>query len=69
MQRWRARFEFWHDSVILNGVCPTIGVIGGAYLIFSGSRSTPAALLCVGFVGLRAVGPLTDLVTAALSRK
>ena len=67
-KRWRDWAAFYHDSVILNVVCPTVGVLGGGYLILTDSDSLPSAAICVGFVGLRAVGPVTDLIMTAVGR-
>ena len=64
MQRWQRRLRFYHDSVLLDGVCPTLGVIGGAWLIVSNSDSLPAYGACLGAVGLRFVGGLADLLSA-----
>lgn len=63
MQRWQRRLRFYHDSVLLDGLCPTLGVAGVIWLVVSGSDSLPAFGACAGAVGLRSVGWLADVLT------
>lgn len=63
MQRWQRRLRFYHDSVLLDGVFPTLGAIGLAWLIVSGSDSTAAYLACAGAISTRGAGTLAEWIS------
>ena len=63
MERWRRRMEFWRRSVLLDGVCPTLGVIGLVWLVATGSDSLPAYGACCGAIGLPGVGALAEILS------
>ena len=60
MQDWQRRLRFYHDSVLLDGVFPTLGAIGLAWLIVSGSDSTAAYFACAGAISTRGAGSIAE---------
>jgi hypothetical protein len=63
MERWERRLRFFRRSVILDLVCPIVGVVGLVWLFVTGSESYAAWLACGGAIGLPGVGVLAELAS------
>lgn len=63
MERWARRGRFFRRTVILDFICPPLGVIGLVYLVISGSDSLPAFSACAGFLGVPWVGAAADALS------
>lgn len=69
MERWARRLRFYRENFLLDGVCPTLGVIGGVWLVASGSDSLAALGACLGAVGVRWVGAGADLLADTFRKR